>query len=304
MIQTLSLATDPVVEPSLPCAPDQWVRLPDGRRIAYRCHGPADKPAVFYFHGWPGSRIEPGFFDLDAVRLIALDRPGYGASDPLSQRQLKDWPGDVAAVADALGLSRFGIVGLSGGGPYAAACAHALADRVQVCVLISALGPPDARGMATMRLRLLRGLGRRPRTSGALFGLMRRVLISPHNDRHITRLRNLIPRGSRDLEALDPVFFGHLLSSWREALRRSTEGMASDARIYGQPWPFRLADLKVPLRIWHGEDDQVVPSSIATHYHAHCPQSILRLYPEEGHVSLVRTYLGAILEDLTPFLDD
>ncbi len=283
---------------ALPDRPDQWFTLADGRRLAYRCQGPADAPPVFYFHGWPGSRLEPGFFDLESVRLIAVDRPGYGQSSAQKARSLTDWASDIGALADGLGLRRFGIVGMSGGGPYAAACAHALAARVNVCVLIAALGPPEAPGMSSIRISLLKALGRRPSASSALFGIARRVLQSPKNDRFVVRLRKAIPRGDRDLEALDPDFLSHLLNSWREGTRLSVAGMASDARIYGTPWPFRLEDIPVPVRIWHGQADRIVPHSIAEHAHARLPNSVLKLYPEEGHISLIRIHLDTILDDL------
>ncbi|MGF1454078.1 MAG: alpha/beta fold hydrolase [Alphaproteobacteria bacterium] len=284
--------------PGLPERPDHWFTLADGRRLAYRVQGPVDAPPVFYFHGWPGSRLEPGFFDLSAVRLIALDRPGYGQSSPQDARTLTDWAADVGALADGLGLRRFGIVGMSGGGPYAAACAHALGARVITCVLISALGPPEAPGMSSIRLSLLRALGKRPSTGTALFGMARRVLQSPKNDRYVVRLRKVIPRGDRDLEALDPAFLSHLLNSWREGTRASVAGMASDARVYGTPWPFKLEDISVPVRLWHGEADRIVPSTIAEHAHARLGDSVLKLYPEEGHISLIRIHLDTILEDL------
>ncbi len=287
---------DPV--PGLPSAPDGAITVSDGRRLAYRAQGPVNAPPVFYFHGWPGSRLEPSFFDLSEVRLIAVDRPGYGGSTPQEGRTLTHWAEDVAQLADHLGLARFGLVGLSGGGPYAAMCAHALADRVAVCVLISALGPPEAPGMDSVRLSMLRLAGRLPAASGPLFGLARRVLQSPRNDRHVIRLRKMVPRTDKDLEALDPEFLGHLLGSWREATRHSTQGMVSDAQVYGAPWPFKLEDLTVPVRIWHGEADAVVPHRIAEHAHGLIPGSTLSLYPEEGHVSLVRTYLHDILNDL------
>src|SRR5207245_3071247 len=103
------------------------VRLPDGRRLAYDDAGdPAGRPLLF-FHGLGASRRarhpDDGVAAGLGVRLLTVDRPGIGGSDPLLRRRLLDWPGDVAALADELGLDRFAVAGWSAGGPHALACA-------------------------------------------------------------------------------------------------------------------------------------------------------------------------------------
>src|SRR5262245_6028460 len=102
----------------------QTLKLKDGRNLGFAQFGADSAPPVFYFHGWPGSRLEAGFFEIPGVQMIGVDRPGYGLSDPHPKRKLADWPNDVAALADHLGFGKFAIVGMSGGGPYAAACAY------------------------------------------------------------------------------------------------------------------------------------------------------------------------------------
>ncbi|MBC7801768.1 MAG: alpha/beta fold hydrolase, partial [Gemmatimonadaceae bacterium] len=121
--------------------PSIMVRLPDGRAIAVEEYGdPAGLP-VLYFHGWPASRLEAGLIPELPVRLLAFDRPGYGRSSPQPGRTLLDWPRDVAEVADRLGLDRFHVVGLSGGAPYAVACAYAIPDRVRGMALVCPVPP-------------------------------------------------------------------------------------------------------------------------------------------------------------------
>jgi len=112
------------------------IRLPGGRSIAAQEYGNPAGPPVFYFHGWPASRLEAAIIPALPVRLSALDRPGYGRSSPCPGRSLLDWAQDVACVADRLGLAKFYIVGLSGGGLFAAACAHELPDRVLGVALV------------------------------------------------------------------------------------------------------------------------------------------------------------------------
>ena len=102
---------------------------------------------MFFFHGWPGSRLDFGPNDAAAVaagvRVIAVDRPGIGGSDPQRGRTVLDWPADVAALADALRLDQFAVFGFSFGGPFARACAYALPERVTRAGLVSCLAPVD-----------------------------------------------------------------------------------------------------------------------------------------------------------------
>src|SRR6267154_2568684 len=109
----------------------QTFRLKRGLRLGFAEFGRADGDPLFYFHGWPSSRLEVGLgdeiFHEVGARIIAIDRPGYGLSDFQPDRKLTDWPNDVCELAGHLGLETFGIIGTSGGGPYAAVCARFLA---------------------------------------------------------------------------------------------------------------------------------------------------------------------------------
>ncbi len=274
------------------------VRLPSGRHLGVSAYGDPDGRPVFFFHGWPGSRREPAFFEFPGLRLLAVDRPGYGLSDPSPERTLADWPRDIAALADRLGIQDFGVVGISGGGPYAAACAALLGSRVSDATLICPLGPPEAEGMASAKIAMMRRLGRgRGRTPIAL-GIARQILLARGAERHLARLRRLARGRNPDAKALQGGFGDFLVGSWREGLRASADGMLSDARIYDTPWPFRLEDIAVPMRIWHGEADPIVPVSVGRHYAARVPGIAARFIPHEGHVSIITNHLSAILADM------
>src|SRR5438046_6812360 len=121
------------------------LRLRDGRRLGYCEHGVRAGKPILYFHGWPGSRIEAQLAAPAArrynARLIAVDRPGFGMSDFKAHRTLLDWPADVAELADTLGLDRFAVAGVSGGGPYALACARRIPDRLTSVIVVCGLGP-------------------------------------------------------------------------------------------------------------------------------------------------------------------
>jgi pimeloyl-ACP methyl ester carboxylesterase len=123
------------------------VKLRCGKWLGYAEFGDADGYPVFFFHGTPGSRLQrhpsESILHRRRIRLLTIDRPGYGLSDDQPDRVLLDWPDIVQEFADIVGIERFGAVGWSGGGPHAAACAHQIADRVETTVLVSSFAPLD-----------------------------------------------------------------------------------------------------------------------------------------------------------------
>jgi pimeloyl-ACP methyl ester carboxylesterase len=277
---------------------NQTLTLKDGRRLGFAQFGASGAPPVFYFHGWPGSRFEAGFFDVSGVQMIGVDRPGYGLSEPHKDRKLADWPNDIRALADHLGFDSFAVVGMSGGGPYAAACAHALQDRVTRAAIIAGLGPPDAPGMSDQRVGFLLSMGQRPWGSAAVLNVMRTLALSKLADKRIAFMRERLPPESKDRQVLSPTLLQMLLASFREGLKSSIKGPQSDARIYGEPWPFKLEEISVPVRIWHGTADLQVPVSIGRHYAAKIPKAT-GVFPEgEGHISIVVNYLEAVIADI------
>ena len=121
------------------------VVLSDGRRLGYRATGAPDGDPLFYFHGFPGSRLEADLLCKEAGmggwRVFAIDRPGIGLSDFMPGRTLHDWPRDVEEFANALRIDHFTVIGVSGGGPYAAITAWALKKRVRATGIVCGLGP-------------------------------------------------------------------------------------------------------------------------------------------------------------------
>ena len=158
----------------------QSFRLPDGRTLAYAEYGAPDGKPVFYFHGPAGSRLEPAMldgkdFEKAGIRLIACDRPGMGGSDFQPGRGFSHWPADIVALADSLGLGKFGVFGVSGGGGYVSACARLIPDRLSAAVIVSGAGrmdSPEARAGLPVMGRLMWGLAARSvRLTGLLLNL-------------------------------------------------------------------------------------------------------------------------------------
>lgn len=266
------------------------LRLGDGRALAYLERGNPEGTAILEFHGLPNPRhadtVSEAFLWDRRIRRIAVDRPGVGFSDPQPGRTLLDWPGDVAEVADALGIDRFAVLGVSGGAPHAMACAFALPDRVAAVTLVSGMGPPDRpgafAGMNRAAARVLILAGSMPWLARLLVGFVVAV------DRFWpgTVLRGLLkaaPERDRKV-ASRPEVRESLLESYALAFRQGTAGQVRDWATLASPWGFRLDEVNVPVSLFHGEVDDRVPLHHAEHLARVIPDAHLTTYPDEGHM--------------------
>jgi pimeloyl-ACP methyl ester carboxylesterase len=277
------------------------VRLSDGRRLGYAERGdPAGRP-VLDFHGNPGSRLSAwgtGDAIRDAgVRLISVDRPGIGASDPSPGRRVADWPADVGELADQLGLERFGVLGHSVGAAYAAACADALPERVTAAALVSPIVPLDRPGAVDelgkpAQWRLARDHPRALRAVlRALFLFSR---LTPSGAHRLFAARSTA--SEREISSRPEVIDRALVSA-REALRGGADGLVDDMRVAMRPWGFDPADIRVPLLVWQGDEDSSIPESWGEWWAAAVPGARLIRCPGEGHL-LIEERIGEILEAL------
>lgn len=287
---------------------DERVRLRGGRSLAYAEWGDKHGSPVFFFHGAPGSRLwcpDEGATRAAGVRLIAVDRPGFGRSTLQTDRRLEDWPLDVVELADALGLERFAVAGFSAGGPYALACAALIADRVTRAGLV---------GTTTRPL-----LGERLGAIAPRDDRQRRVLeLLQHGDREAaaeqlaadeadwTRTVCEDPQRFFDPFPLndqnrwfreDPARLGPFLRAVGEALRQGSAGLAWERVVQFEPCPFALDGLSVDIVIWHGRLDVVTSYTAAELLAARIPNRKLTIWPDEGHLGIARHW-DEILEAL------
>jgi pimeloyl-ACP methyl ester carboxylesterase len=279
------------------------IRLRDGRRLGYAEWGdPAGRP-LLYFHGWPGSRVEGRLADEAAketgVRLIAIDRPGMGLSDFQPRRTLVDWPEDVLEAAGALALDRFAVLGISGGGPYAAACAWKLSDRLTRAGLVSCLTPLDVPGATA-------GMGRRNRLSFELVGrvaILRRVVFAAMAVSVRRRPDRMLERGVE--AAVDKDYLSRpdvrrvLVESLSEAFRSGSRGPAWEMGLYARPWGFRLEEIRMPVHLSHGERDANAPVTMGRYAASVIPECQATFYAGEGHLHFVDR-LPEILDAVAP----
>lgn len=277
--------------------------LADGRRLGYADYGAPRGRPVLLFHGLPGSRLQ-GHPDRTipaalGLRIIAPERPGYGLSDPLPGRAMGDWPADVAALADHLGLDRFAVLGVSGGGPYAAACARALADRLDGVSLVSPLGPlQDPALLAGMsRLdRTLLALARRGAWAVYPPGLLLATLARRLPTWYLGIMDAHLPAPDRRICAR-PAVRRLIREDLAAAFCQGAAGALQDIVLLARPWGFPLEAIDLPVRLWHGLEDGTVPPAVGRALAAALPRCQARFVAGAGHLLVIERW-REILADL------
>jgi len=285
--------------------PRQHLQLADGRTIAYHTFGsPGGRPA-FYCHGFPGTGSEAGIVhDLAVrhhVRLIAPDRPGFGGSSFHAEQSFTAWPRDVEAIADALGLHRFSILGMSGGAPFALACGWRLPNRVTRVGVVSGLGPVAGRGGIRGMMRFNRWGLRAARTAPGLLMVCRGVfhaVLSRYPEAVVSHLRSVSAPPDRAVLA-ESGFATTLARSFRESADGDSRALIQEAVLFAQPWGTWLRDVQVEVLLWHGELDVVVPPVLGRTVAGAVPHCRAEFHPDDGHFSLPIRRAEGILCALT-----
>ncbi|MDA8094584.1 MAG: alpha/beta hydrolase [Betaproteobacteria bacterium] len=276
------------------------IRLDDGRWLGFSESGHPQGAPVFVFHGLPGSRLQQHPNEDIAtslgLRLIGIDRPGFGQSDFNPRRRLLDWPDTVLTLADRLGVGRFRVAGVSGGAPYALACACKFPSRLDGTLIVSGAGPYEAFRNAAM--------GRTPRlaltlarhTPGLLRPLARWMAQTGRQspDRYLDRLSHtLAPIDSAILAR--PDVRGMFRSDLPEAFRGGPQGMIHDLSLLARPWGFGLEEVRADVQLWHGEADTSVPVTVGRYLAAELPRCRARILPTDGHFMVLERW-AEILE--------
>jgi pimeloyl-ACP methyl ester carboxylesterase len=288
---------------------NQQLHLPDGRRLGYAERGPSDGKPLFYFHGSPSSRIEAALFVSEGllqmlnVRLIAVDRPGMGLSDFQPGRQIKDWPGDVVALADHLGIGQFALLAYSLGGPYGLVCAFAIPERLTQTGIASGAAlftEPALTDTVNAGTRRFLNMPREKPLAARLFlavmlGVMPRI--APH--RFVAGASAVLPDPDREIVLSDSTFQEQFIQMVREATRKGTRGAFHESLLAVTAWNFRLQEVQAPILLWHGEADQNIPVAMARFAAAELPNCEAKFFPNEGHLSLFKNRAEEILRALT-----
>lgn len=279
---------------------------PDGRTVGFADYGPATGLPVIDCHGGPGSRLAPRAAVPAAapagIRLVGIDRPGYGLSTPWPGRTIAGWVPDALAIADALGIDRFAVIGSSTGGSYAVALASLVPERVigvLLCCAVTDMRWPEGR-------RLVGGSGRAgdiwdaPDRATALE--IARDFWGDDGLRPATTGAGTLAPADAALFT-DPEFVRGVLLGLQQSFAFGVEGYTDDRIADGAGWgELDLSAVTCPVTIVHGTEDRLVDVRVARHNKELLPHAELRIVDGLGHFSIARELLPALVDllDLSP----
>jgi pimeloyl-ACP methyl ester carboxylesterase len=269
------------------------LQLSDGRTLHFYDTGGEDADtslAVFWHHGTPntGAPPEPLFVTAAerGIRWVSYDRPGYGGSTPRPGRDVASAAADVASIADALGIGQFAVMGHSGGGPHALACAALLPGRVRATIAASGTAPFGAEGLDWFAGMTPAGAAEmRAAAEGRV------------------ALERYLAANEFDMEQFTPADQAALAGDWSwlariagQALAGGTDAYVDDQLAYVSPWGFVPEQAKPPVLLLHGGQDRMVPSPHGRWLARHCRDAELWVCPDDGHVSVLGSSAVAALD--------
>jgi pimeloyl-ACP methyl ester carboxylesterase len=278
-------------------------RVPvDGRILCVLEQGDPDGRAVVVSHGTPSSRVLWRGLIEDAeqrgIRLLGYDRPGYGGSDPHPGRTAADAAGDVAAIADALGIDRLAVEGGSGGGPHALACAALLPDRVVATASLAGVAPYPAEGLDWLDGMGQDNLDEFAATLAGRAPLERYLreqadaMLQAEPEAIGDALRSLLSPPDAAILTGEVAEFFH--ETTRVAISERLDGWIDDDFVFLNPWGFELEDIQTPVQLWHGGQDRFVPVAHGAWLAERIPGVDTRILQEDGHLTIQLGRIGEV----------
>jgi pimeloyl-ACP methyl ester carboxylesterase len=282
---------------------DHSLQLSDGRTVGFADFGAPGATAVVWCHGGPGSRLEPAHLVPEAIesglRLVGIDRPGYGLSSTQPGRTIAGWVPEALAVADHLRIDRFVTVGVSTGGAYALALAAMAPDRVLgvvACCSMTDMRWPD--GRATMSRPHVHAVWDAPDRTAALAAAV---------DAHGENGSKLVGGGMDEALApsdlalfRDPVWMNEAMAAFPAMFTHGLEGYTDDRLADGPGWvSFDVGSVRCPVTVLHGGCDRMVNVIHARHTAEIVPSAELLVFADLGHFSIQREIVPAISRLLT-----
>ena len=279
----------------MPSSIDQQVTLGDGRVMWFDEYGDPNGIPFMAMHGTPGSRRAGRLFDQagreGGLRIIAPERPGCGRSSPRPGTMVADFAQDVDALADWLKLGRFSVLGISGGAPYALACAAKLPDRLAAAGIVSGVGP----------LSLPGGVSGMMAGNAVVFSLARYApgpiagLMAAMNRSMMGGVLKQARAGKSPMPGIPPEIVAMLIEDQIEAVAVRSDGMAIEFRNLWRSWGFEFEDIKPDVYLWHGEKDSNAPVGLARQVAARMPKCHATFYPDDDHMSTWLNHSGEIV---------
>lgn len=269
------------------------IAVGEGRQISFAEFGNPQGRAVFWLHGTPGARRQipteaRTFAARKNIRLIGIDRPGIGSSTPYQYENVLGFTDDLRTVADTLGINRFAVIGLSGGGPYTLAAAAAMPDRVVMAAVLGGVAPligEDGISSGLMELaKIVRPVIEVADTPIRWVAGTLMKLIAPFGSPALDLYARISPDGDRNLLSR-PEFKAMFLDDLLNGSRRQLAAPFADIVVFARDWGFRLEDITVPVRWWHGDADHIVPYAHGQHAVARIADAEMYTLPGESHLA-------------------
>lgn len=281
------------------------LKLPDTRKLGYRMYGPDNGWPVFYFHGTPSSSSEAqliadDILEKNEIKLIAIDRPGIGGSEFQKNRTFSNWTKDVEAVANTLGIEKFSMLGFSGGGPYVAACAAIIPERLTSALVVAGAWRMDVKEAQQDIYESVRLFWKAAARAPFLLSYILKGM--QVDTEEVTEKE--VEAWKHKATEIDFNFLnennriGYLKRSIMYALN-NIKGITWDVLMLVRKWDFEVEKISFPITILHGLKDRNVPVALVEKYAASIPNSILKLYENEGHYSILGNQLGDVIFALT-----
>ncbi len=283
------------------------IAVGDDRQIGFAEFGDPQGRAIFWLHGTPGARRQIPmearvYAEERQIRLIGVDRPGIGSSTPFQYDTIFAFAEDLRTIANTLGIDKFEVIGLSGGGPYALACAAAMPDRVVAAGVLGGVAP--VRGadgidggvstLITVAAPIVELFGAPLRLAAST--LIR--LIRPVAEPALYAYARISPEADRQL-LVRPEFRAMFLDDLLNGSRKQLAAPFADVVVFARDWGFRLDEVKVPVRWWHGDRDHIVPFEHGQHVVSRLPDAQLTHLPGESHLAglgRAEEILGSMVE--------
>lgn len=269
------------------------IAVGEGRQISFAEFGNPQGRAVFWLHGTPGARRQipteaRTFAARKNIRLIGIDRPGIGSSTPYQYENVLGFTDDLRTVANTLGINRFAVIGLSGGGPYTLAAAAAMPDRVVMAAVLGGVAPligEDGISSGLMELaKIVRPVIEVADTPIRWVAGSLMKLIAPFGSPALDLYARISPDGDRNLLSR-PEFKAMFLDDLLNGSRRQLAAPFADIVVFARDWGFRLEDITVPVRWWHGDADHIVPYAHGQHAVARIADAEMYTLPGESHLA-------------------
>jgi pimeloyl-ACP methyl ester carboxylesterase len=279
---------------------DNIAKLSDGRIIGFSDYGKSGAIPIMLFHGTPGSRIygleDNPMLDQFGIRIITPERPVYGLSTPNPRRRILNWAEDVKELADHLGLNQFHVAGESGGGPYVLACATQMPTRVLTATLIGSACPPEV-------LRLTKGMAFGNRIGFFLAKHMAFLLkvvtsrfakaVQKHPDKVMKRFMSQLSDWDRKVIETEERKRDFFVLHIKEAFRQGGNGHFVDSLLVSRPWGYNFNEIVVPVFMWHGEKDTLMPIAPAKEFAKLLSNCESYFLPDAGHLLLESDEVGS-----------